>query len=340
MVESLYPAEGAQGTWVYLEHSDGHFEGVSLELLGRGRILADAVGDRLTALILAGDEKSLATEALGYGADQVLVVRDPALSSYTTLPSTRVVAELVEARRPNILLMGATVNGRDLAGRLAVRLRTGLTADCTDLLMDKETGLLSGEVTGFGQGILATIQCPVTRPQMATVRPGVFARPEFDAARTGTIEVLGATIPAEDQQVKVLRHSSRRGTDITQAERIVIGGRGVQGDFALIRKLARSLGADVGATRVAVDQGWIGHDRMVGQTGSVTRPKLALVCGASGAMQFTVGIQESETVVAINSDPEAPIFESADYCIADDVFQVLPRLIEALDREKSARKAG
>jgi electron transfer flavoprotein alpha subunit len=235
--------------------------------------------------------------------------------------------------------MGATVNGRDLAGRLAVRLRTGLTADCTDLLIDKGTGLLSGEVTGFGQGVLATIQCPVTRPQMATVRPGVFARPDFDAARTGIIEVLGAAIPMEDQQVKVLRHSSRRGTDITQAERIVIGGRGVQGDFALIRKLARSLGADVGATRVAVDQGWIGHDRMVGQTGSVTRPKLAIVCGASGAMQFTVGIQESETVVAINSDPEAPIFESADYCVADDVFQVLPRLIEALDREKSARKA-
>ncbi|MEO6197109.1 MAG: electron transfer flavoprotein subunit alpha/FixB family protein [Dehalococcoidia bacterium] len=338
MVESIYPSKDAHGIWVYLEHTGGRFEGVSLELLGRGRALADTTGENLTALLLSGDGSALAEEALGYGADEVLLAHHPALSVYTTLPSARVVADLIIHRRPNILLLGATVNGRDLAGRLAVRLLTGLTADCTDLLIDKESGLLSGEVTGFGQGILATIQCPDTRPQMATVRPGVFARPVFDPARCGRTEVIAVEIPEDDQHVQVLRQSSRRGVDITQAERLVIGGRGIQGDFALLRRLARALNADLGATRVAVDQGWIGHDRMVGQTGSVTRPKLALVCGASGAMQFTVGIQESETIVAINSDPEAPIFEVADYCIADDVFQVLPQLIEALDREMAGRK--
>lgn len=338
MVESLYPAKDAHGIWVYLEHTDGHLEGVSLELLGRARTLADATGEQLTALLLSADGSALAEQAVGYGADEVLLVPHPALSVYTTLPAARVVADLVAQRRPSILLLGATVNGRDLAGRLAVRLRTGLTADCTDLLVDEATGLLSGEVTGFGQGILATIQCPDTRPQMATVRPGVFARPVFDSARSGRTEVIAVDIPEEDQHVRVLRQSSRRSADITQAERLVIGGRGMQGDMALLRRLAKALKADVGATRVAVDQGWIGHDRMVGQTGSVTRPKLAFVCGASGAMQFTVGIQESEAVVAINSDPEAPIFEAADYCIADDVFQVLPQLIEALDREKAGRK--
>ena len=338
MVESLYPAGDARGIWVYLEHTDGRFEGVSLELLGRGRSLADVTGERLTALLLSGDGSALAEQALGYGADRVLFARHPALSVYTTLPSARVVADLVTQRRPSILLLGATVNGRDLAGRLAVRLRTGLTADCTDLLIDKESGILSGEVTGFGQGILATIQCPDTRPQMATVRPGVFARPVFDPTRSGPIEGIAVEIPEDDLRVRVIRRSPRRGADITQAERLVIGGRGIQGDFALLRRLARALKADIGATRVAVDQGWIGHDRMVGQTGSVTRPKLALVCGASGAMQFTVGIQESETVVAINSDPEAPIFEVADYCIAGDVFEVLPPLIEALDRQKVGRK--
>jgi electron transfer flavoprotein alpha subunit len=339
MATSLYPAEDAHGIWVYLEHTNGQLEGVSIELLGQARVLADESGQTLTALALAGEGVNTTEEAIAYGADRVLLAEHSALDVYTTLPYARVIADLVAERRPDVLLMGATANGRDLAGRLAVRLRTGLTADCTDLRIDKETGLISGEVTGFGQGILATIECASTRPQMATVRPGVFARPAHDAARSGVVEPVPVDIPDLDQSVRVLKRSSRRGADITQAERIVIGGRGVQGDFAMLRRLARALKADVGATRVAVDQGWIGHDRMVGQTGSVTRPRLALVCGASGAMQFTVGIQESETVVAINSDPEAQIFEVADYCIADDVFQVLPPLIEALEGQQTRRKS-
>ncbi len=338
MIESTYAPGEASGLWVYLEQEGGRLNGVSLELLGHGRKLADAAGTELTALLLSGGAAGLADEAIGYGADAVLVAEHALLDPYTTDPCTKVVAGLVLERKPDILLLGATVNGRDLAGRLAVRLRTGLTADCTDLTIDPETGLLLGEVTGFGQGILATIQCAQHRPQMATVRPGVFPRPAADALRKGRTERVDVPLTDADHTVQVLKRSTGRGVDITQAERLVVGGRGVQGDFALLRSLAKALNAEVGATRVAVDQGWVGHDRMVGQTGSVTRPKLAIVCGASGAMQFTVGIQDAETVVAINSDPEAPIFEVADYCIADDVFQVLPPLIEGLKQEKAARK--
>lgn len=336
MTDSIYPPQEASGLWVYLEQQEGRLSGVSLELLGRGRQLAADTGGKLTALLLGHDVGPLADAAVACGADQVLLAEHPLLQHYTTGPYTDVVTRLVLDRRPDILLLGATANGRDLAGRLAVRLRTGLTADCTDLRMDADTGLLLGEVTGFGHGVLATIQCPRHRPQMATVRPGVFPRPAADASRTGSIEKVQVRLGEGEERVRVVRHSSRRGVDITQAKRLVIGGRGVRGDFALLRRLARALGADVGATRVAVDEGWARDDMMIGQTGSVARPQLTIVCGASGAMQFTVGIQDSETIVAINSDPEAPIFEVADYCVADDVFQVIPPLIEALEREKAA----
>jgi len=338
MIEPSYPPEQASGLWVYLEHEEGRLEGVSLELLGQGRRLADEAGQRLTALLLGDGIAPLADEAIACGADTVLLAEHPLLQIYTTDPCTNVVASLVLERKPDIFLLGATPNGRDLAGRLAVRLRTGLTADCTGLEMDKASGLLLAEVTGFGHGILATIQCPRHRPQIATVRPGVFPRPAADAARQGQIERVSVQLSREDQRVQVVRRSLGRGVDISQAERLVIGGRGAQGDFALLRRLARLLKADIGATRVAVDSGWAGHDRMIGQTGSFTRPKLAIVCGVSGAMQFTVGIQDAQTIVAINSDPEAPIFEMADYCIADDLFQVLPPFIEALEKEKAGRK--
>ncbi len=339
MNESPYSPAEASGIWVYLEHGDGKLEGVSLELLGRARILAQETGESLTALLLGNGVEPLAEEALTYGADRVLVAEHGLLGQYTTEPFTKVAASLIVERRPDILLLGATANGRDLAGRLAVRLRTGLTADCTDLQIDRDSGLLLGEVTGFGHGILATIECPVHRPQMATVRPGVFPRPVADPERSGEVERVSVTLSAADQPVRVIKQTRRRASDVTQAERLVIGGRGMEGDFALLRRLARAVRADVGATRVAVDQGWVREDRMIGQTGSVTRPKLAIVCGASGAMQFTVGIQESETIVAINSDPEAPIFEVADFCVAEDAFRVIPPLIEALRRKPAGAKS-
>ncbi len=339
MNESPDSPQNASGVWVYLEHRSGALEGVSLELLGQARALAQETGESLTALLLGERVEPLAEEAIACGADRVLVAEHVLLAQYTTEPFTKVIAGLIVEQRPNVLLLGATTNGRDLAGRLAVRLRTGLTADCTDLRIDPQSGLLLGEVTGFGHGILATIECPVSRPQMATVRPGVFPRPVADPSRSGEIGRVEVVLSADDLPVRVIKQTNRRTTDVTQAERLVIGGRGMDGDFALLKRLAKAVRAEVGATRVAVDEGWVREDRMIGQTGSVTRPKLAIVCGVSGAMQFTVGIQDSETIVAINSDPDAPIFEVADYCVVEDAFRVIPPLIEALKSEPVGGKS-
>ncbi len=330
MTASRYTAEQAAGLWVFVEQQDGLLEPVSLELLGKARQLADESGQAVTAVLLGFEVGHLAIPVIAHGADEVLVAEHRLLRRYTTDPYAKAMTEIVLERRPNILLLGATANGRDLAGRIAVRLRTGLTADCTDLSLDSD-GLLLGQVTGFGRGILAGILCPRHRPQMATVRPGVFPRPEPDDSVTESgIRRIDVHLSPEDAPVRVLRHSTRRGGDITAAERLVIGGRGVHGDFEALRELAALIDADIGATRVAVDEGWVDRETQIGQTGYVTRPKLAIVCGASGAMQFTVGIQDAETIVAINSDPEAPIFETADYCIVDDVSQVLPPLVQAI----------
>ena len=329
MMTPAYRADQASGLWVFLEQQDGVLEPVSLELLGKARQLADQSQQVVTAVLLGYQVGHLAVPAIALGADEVLVAENILLRHYTTDPYAKVTGELILEHKPDILLLGATPDGRDLAGRLAVRLRTGLTADCTDLTLDQD-GLLVGQVTGFGRGILAGILCPEARPQMATVRPGVFPRPLPDEGRQGRIRRVEVHLSKADAPVRVIRRSLERGKDITAAERLVIGGRGVQGDFDLLRQLAALLDAEIGASRVAVDQGWIEHEAMIGQTGYVTRPKLAIVCGVSGAMQFTVGIKDADTIAAINTDPEAPIFEAADYCIVDDVLQVLPSLIEAL----------
>jgi electron transfer flavoprotein alpha subunit len=334
MIDPLYGPKDARGVWVHLEHEGNELDSVSNEILGRARVLADELGQEVTAVLMGSGGGQMALEAVALGADRVLVADDPLLEPYTTGPHAKVLAGLVAEHKPDVLLLAATPNGRDLAGRLAVRLRTGLTADCTDLRINEKNGLLLGEVTGFGNGILATIECPEHRPQMATVRPGVFPRAAADPSRAGKIEKVAVELSEADHPVNVMRRSLKKGVDITQAERLVVAGRGVAGDLALVKKLARLLKAEIGGTRVAADAGWVSHERMVGQTGSVTHPKLALVCGVSGAFQFTVGIQDAGTVIAINSDREAPIFDVADVCIVDDVFQIIPRLIEVLEKQK------
>ena len=341
MIPSYYGADEASGVWVYLERGEAHLAGVSLELLGSARGLADELKCELTGVLPgpAGME-ALADEAFQRGADVVLVAEDERLARFSTEPYTRVVAEAVLARTPSVLLVGATPDGRDLAGRLAVRLRTGLTADCTGLRIEPETGiLLLGETTGFGGGITATIKCPVHRPQMATVRPGVFPLPPAVAGRGGRIEYRPVSLQPQDLRVEVLERVVEPQVDLTQAKVVVAGGRGVGSDFGLLEDLARLLGGEVGATRVAVDEGWIGRERQIGQTGYVTRPDVAIVCGCSGAMQFTVGVKDAGTVVSINTDPEAPIFEDSDYCVVDDVKAVLPPLIQKI-RERQAAPAG
>ncbi|MDR5695147.1 MAG: electron transfer flavoprotein subunit alpha/FixB family protein [Armatimonadota bacterium] len=332
MVESLYKPEEAKGLWVYLEQTDGKLEGVGLELLGKGRALADALGDKLTGVLLGDGVEPLAREAISHGADEVLVVENPRLDVYRTDTYTNALFHVVRSHKPSIFLLGATPNGRDLAARLAARLRTGLTADCVDLGIEEGTGLLLGITAGFGGGILATIKCPNHRPQMATVRPGVFPRPVPEAKRRGKIRRLD--VPVQESAIQVLERRVGAEADLTTAKVLVIGGGGTRGDFRLLKELADLLGGQLGATRVAVDAGWAPREWQIGQTGYVTRPKLAIVCGASGAMQFTVGIEGAETVVAINIDGEAPIFEYADYGIVDDVFAFLPALIEQIRRLK------
>lgn len=335
MIPPAYSREEANGLWVFLEQEGGRLESVALELLGKGRELANRRGVPLTALLLGYDVEGSALEAIFYGANQVLVADHPLLAFYTTDAYTNVAARIILDRKPETFLLGATPNGRDLAGRLAVRLRTGLTADCTDLALESGTGLLLGEVTGFGGGIMASIKCPSHRPQMATVRPGIFPLVDPDLTRKGSVERVPVALSREEIRTEILERDHRGGVDITRAKVIVAGGRGLKGDLAPLRELARLLGGEVGASRVACDLGWISRDRQIGQTGFVTRPKLALVCGISGATQFTVGIKDAECVVAINTDPEAPIFEDADLCVVEDLFPMLERLIAEIKGRRS-----
>jgi electron transfer flavoprotein alpha subunit len=330
-VKSCYGVEEArQAIWVFLEQEDEALSGVSLEILSKGRALADQSGWPLVGLLMGAGLEPLHQAAIHNGADELLVADHPALAPFTVEAFAHVAYGLIVERRPSVFLLGATPNGRDLAGRLAVRLRTGLNADCTDLLLDQERGVLVSEVSGFGGGVLAMIEMPAHRPQMATVRPGVFPRPEPDRGRTGRVSRARVDVPDGLIRTRIVQRVAGQGLDLTQTPALVVGGRGVGGDFAMLYELASLLGGDVGATRPPVDEGHIQRERQIGQTGAICRPKAAVVCGASGAFQFTVGIQEAGIVVAINTDPEAPIFEEADYCVVGDVHQVVPAMIAAL----------
>jgi electron transfer flavoprotein alpha subunit len=335
MIPPAYSKEEARGLCVFLEQEGGRLESVALELLGKGRELADRQRVPLTGLLLGHGVEAAALEAIFYGADHVLVADHPLLGVHTADAYTNVVSRLVLDRKPETLLIGATPNGRDLAGRLAVRLRTGLTADCTDLTLESGTGLLLGEVTGFGGGVMASVKCAHHRPQMATVRPGIFPLVDPDLTRRGRVENVPVSLAPEEIRTEVLERVRREGVDTTRAKVIVAGGRGVKGDFAPLFELAQLLGGEVGASRVACDLGWISRDRQIGQTGFVTRPRVAFVCGVSGATQFTVGVKDAELVIAINADPEAPIFEEADLCIVDNLFPVLEGLIVEIKRGRA-----
>ncbi len=334
-VESLYGIEEERKSiWVFLGQIQGELEPVGLELLSFGRQLADQSGWRLTALLLGHNVSQLADRAIAYGADEVWLAEHPMLAEYTIDAYGKVVTDALMEGMPSILLAGATPNGRDLLGRLAVRLRTGLTADCTDLRLDTETGVLVSEVTGFGGGVLALIEVPTHRPQMSTVRPGVFPLGEADSKRKGQIIDFQVSLSEDHQETEVIETVVGAGVDLTQAELLVIGGRGIEGNFDMLQELADALGGDIGATRPPVDDGHIKRERQIGQTGVVCRPKVAIVCGVSGAFHFVVGIQDAETVIAINTDPEAPMFEFADYCIVGDAAEIVPALTRALTMER------
>ena len=335
MVASLYgPDQEAKSIWIYLEVDGGLLAGVSLELIDKGRQVCDQLGWDMAGLLLGHGVSDLATEGFARGLDQVWLADSPQLKHFTIEAYTQAAFQAITAARPSVFWLGATPDGRDLAGRLAVRLRTGLNADCTGLLMDADTERLVCEVSGFGGGVLALIEMAEHRPQMATVRPGVFSAGTPDHNRLGTVVPLDLQISEDLIKTRVIERSTGEQVDLTSAPVLIAGGRGVDGDFEMLRNLASLLDGEIGATRPPVDEGHIERERQIGQTGVVTRPKIAICCGISGAFHFVVGIEKADLVVAINSDPSAPIFEHADYCIVGDVHEIVPALIAVLNRER------
>jgi len=336
-------AQGAQRpeVWVFVEQFEGVAANVAWELIGHAGALATDIGGRVAAALLGHQVEDLAGAAIAYGADKVYLIDDPVLAHYRTEPYLRGMSQLVGKYRPEIVLLGATTTGRDLAGAVATSLRTGLTADCTGLSVDPETKLLEQTRPAYGGNIMATIVCEERRPQMATVRPRVLPMPDRDNARRGEIirEPLGLT--EDDIAVKVVQYMREEASDegrLEEANVIVAGGRGLGGakGFDMLQELADAVGGVVAASRAAVDSGWMPHSFQVGQTGKTVRPKVYFACGISGAIQHLVGIQTSDIIVAINRDPSAPIFQTATYGIVGDVYEVVP----ALTRAAQARLGG
>jgi electron transfer flavoprotein alpha subunit len=335
MVASLYGVDQeSKAIWIYLEVEAGGLAGVSIELIAKGRQVCDQLGWQLTGLLLGHHVWELAAEGIAQGLDSVWLGDDPLLEYFTIEAYSNLAYDALMEAQPSVFLLGATQNGRDLAGRLAVRLRTGLNADCTDLDLDPESELLVCEVSGFGGGVLALIEMAEHRPQMATVRPGVFSPGDGDYSRVGKIIKIDVNLDQEILTTKLVERSIGDQVDLTSVPVLVAGGRGLDGDFKMLSKLGALLGGEIGATRPPVDEGHIERERQIGQTGVVCSPKVAICCGISGAFHFVVGIEKAEIVVAINSDPGALIFDHADYCIVADVHQILPALIEALSAER------
>jgi electron transfer flavoprotein alpha subunit len=289
-------------------------------------------------LLLGHEILDLADLAIAHGADEVYVVDHALLKPFTVDAYTHAAMQAVLAGKPSVLLLGATPDGRDLAGRLAVRLRTGLNADCTQLRMDREREVLVSEVSGFGGGILALIEMEKHRPQMATVRTGVFSPREPDFTRRGKRISPRVELHQDMIQTRIIERVVGDQLNLARAPVLIAGGRGVDGDFQMLRKLADLLEGEIGATRPPVDEGHIERERQIGQTGVVCSPEVAICCGISGAFHFVVGIEKAQTVIAINSDPDAPIFDHADYCIVGAAHQIIPSLIAALDSSSNRQE--
>jgi len=318
--------------WVFIEHEQGKVSSVSFELLGEGRKLANVLGCKLCGMLFGKGIDPFVKEAIAYGAEKVYVTESPVLEYYRTDPYASAAVNLIRKYKPEIVIFGATTQGRDFAGTVATTIECGLTADCTGLDIDPETRYLRQTRPAFGGNIMATIlDYPNYRPQMATVRPKVFPMPPRDESRKG--EVIQEALPMTEDQVrtKVLEFIKGAETvNLADAEIIVSGGRGVGGPegFKPVRELAVVLGAAVGASRAAVDSGWIPYEHQVGQTGRTVRPKIYIACGISGSIQHQAGMKTSDIIVAINKDPEAPIFKIATYGIVGDLFTVIPMIKE------------
>lgn len=329
-----------KGVWVFAEQRNGKMMATAFELIGEGRKLADKLGVELSALLLGSEVSSLADELIHHGADRVILADHPELKLYTTDGYTKVIADLVNSKKPEIILIGATNIGRDLGPRVAARLDTGLTADCTKLDIDEEQRILLQTRPAFGGNIMATIITPKHRPQMSTVRPGVMKKLACDITRKGIIEKVEVELAKKDIRtiVKEVVKSAKQSVNLIDAEIIVSGGRGLGGPdgFNIITELAKELGGVVGSSRAAVDSGWITQDHQVGQTGKTVRPKIYIACGISGAIQHLAGMQSSDCIIAVNKNPDAPIFGVADYGIVGDLYKVIPMMVEEIKKIKEA----
>ncbi len=321
------------GIWVIAEQRNGIIQTVTLELLGKARELARQRSTKVTALILGSRIANRSPLLFQHGADRVLIAEAPFLRRYRTLPYARIISELIVTHKPEIVLFGATTIGRDLAPRVANKLSTGLTADCTDLSISAEDGTLLQTRPAFGGNIMATIACPRHRPQMATVRPGVM-QSQFIADHAGECVRVAVREKPGDSLVDIIKtvKKPRSTVALEKAQIIISGGRGLGAaeNFKLIKRLAKALDAEIGASRAVVDLGWIHHDHQVGQTGKTVRPTLYIACGISGAVQHLAGMQSSDIIVAINSDPQAPIIQVAHFSLIGDLNRIIPELIHQL----------
>ncbi len=322
--------------WVFIETDEGKAKSVGLELLNPGRMLAEKSGEKLVAVVFGKDNAEAIEQVKGYGPDQVISVSGGEYEKYSFDAYTYAMTSLVEKYQPSAILIGATNNGRDLGPKMACDLNTGLTADCTGLDYDAEAGNMVWTRPAFGGNIMATIICPDNRPQLGTVRPGVFKKPELVEGKEGTITREDIHVAADQIRTKLIERIEEvaAAVNLEEAEIIVSGGRGVGSEegFNVIRELADVLGATVGASRAAVDEGWIPRAHQVGQTGKTVGPKLYIACGISGAIQHAAGISGSDCIVAINKDSEAPIFDVADYGIVGDLFTIIPIMIEQIKK--------
>lgn len=349
--------------WVFVEQRDGKLMNVALELLGEGRRLSREISadTKVCALLVGDGVEGLAKECFEYGADSVYLIEDPLLKQFTTDGYTKVITDAVNQYKPEIFLYGATHIGRDLAPRVAARLNTGLTADCTHLdvsvagyikFAEENTTLNTKSLNpddpnkglkmtrpAFGGNLMATIVCPKTRPQMSTVRPGVMQKIEKMEGATGEIIKIKPEIKAADIRTTIVEvvKSAKEMVSLTDADIICSAGRGL-GDasgFELMKKFADKVGGVVGASRAAVDAGWIDHSHQVGQTGTTVKPTIYFACGISGAIQHLAGMQSSDCIIAINKDPDSPIMEIADYAIVGDLYKVIPEIMEEWDNAEA-----
>lgn len=331
-----------KGILVFAEQREGELQNVGLELVGEAKKLASTLDVPVSAVVIGHNIGNLADKLGEFGADRVILVDKPELKDYDTEAYAQTFKALIDAKKPEIVLFGATTLGRDLGPRVSSRMNTGLTADCTKLEINPETRGLEMTRPAFGGNLMATIICPDHRPQMSTVRPGVMQKCERVEGRKAEVENFDFTLDESKMKVKVLEivKETKNKVDISEAKILVSGGRGVgsAANFENLENVAREIGATVSASRAAVDAGFIDHDRQVGQTGKTVRPDIYFACGISGAIQHVAGMEDSEYIVAINKDEYAPIFNIADLGIVGDVNKIAPQLFEALKKANEAKE--